>query len=112
VLGFGILDPERNHHLVALAGDRDFAPDIFALIVLLREDEQHCASLFDRVGVSSSNDIPLCTSRGAIQQRNPRRSTSSHNLRRCGAVLTDVAHEQKSRRHHQRSPTKTSITQE
>src|SRR5262249_29284369 len=45
-----ILDPKRNDDLVGLAGDGDFAADVFAVVAPLGEDQQHRPAAVDGIG--------------------------------------------------------------
>jgi hypothetical protein len=48
--GLRIFDAKRDDDLVALAGDRDLAADVFMLVAMLGEDQQHRPAGLDRLG--------------------------------------------------------------
>src|SRR5229473_2659656 len=43
-----VLDAERDDDLAALAGDGDLAADVFALVAMLGEDQQHRPAAIER----------------------------------------------------------------
>jgi hypothetical protein len=94
-LGQDILDPEGNDNFAGIAGDRDFAPDIFAFVAPAGENQEHGPRSINRVG-----DLVIERPAGShVTWGDPAGNATAlqlgDDLQRSRAILTDMTDEQK-----------------
>jgi hypothetical protein len=92
--GLHVFDAERDDDLMALAGDRDLAADVFVLVAMLGEDQQHCPAGLDRL----DDFVVEWSARAHVARRDPTRHAQSFQLvddfERGLPIFVDMADEQ------------------
>jgi hypothetical protein len=92
--GLRVFDAERDDNLMALAGDRDLAADVFVLVAMLGEDQQHCPAGFNRLG----DLVVKRLTRAHVARRDPARQATPLQLvddfERGRPVFANMADEQ------------------
>ena len=95
VFRLGVLYAERNDQLVRLSGDRYLASDIFALVAMVGEHQQHRTAFVDRRADFVVERMPGVNVTGrdpAVDIPPFERGNDFHRLR---PILTDMTDEQK-----------------
>ena len=89
-----VFDAERDDQLLALAGDGDLAADVFALVALIGEDQQHRQAVIER----RCDLVVERLARRDVARGDPTQHAAplqfADDLQRRRAVFADVADEQ------------------